>query len=868
MRVPLSWLREYVDFDLSIEETAELLTNAGLEVESITRLGLPGAELEWDRERLVLARLLRVEQHPDADRLVLATVEYGAADPKTVVTGAPNLFPYLGREDLSEEQLYSPLALEGATLYDGHKEGRVKAKLKGRPLRGIYNDAMLCSEKELGISEEHDGIILVTSDELRVTSDKLRVTSDELRVTNDEIPRPGTPIADIWGDAVLEIAILPNTARATSIIGVARELAALLDAPFRPPSDEVVMDGPPVDGRVVITTDRPDLNPRFVGMIIEGVRQIPSPYWMQYRLRLCGQRPINAVVDISNYVMLEVGQPNHTFDYDVLRRRAAGYGTDAGAGPESGAGPIQIHTRLPHPGETLTTLDGVTHKLEPYTILVTDPAGNLSLGGIMGGLESEITDDTRNVLLEAAAWDFINIRRSANALDLHTEAAYRFSRGVPPSLALLGAKRAAELMRRYAGGTVAQGIIDAYHAPRPPVVIDLDPTYAHKLSGLDLSPAEMGAMLERLAFAVEYTGDGLRVTAPDHRLDIEGPHDLVEEICRVYGYDRIPSTLLADELPPQRSNEKLEGEERVRDVLVRLGLQEVWSYRITSAAREARLLPGSPPDDRPYVTLSNPPSPDRNAMRHSILASSLEATAANSRHAERIALFEIGEVFIAGEDELLPDELARLALVMTGRRDGGGWAGDGAATFDFLDLKGVLDALFDDLHVPVAYEAATHPTYRPGRTARLMAGEKQIGMMGELHPGVVRGFELRVERDQPVLAADIDLEALLPLIPATYRYTSLPSYPPVREDVALVVDAGVTAAAVEAALRQNGGPLLRDVALFDVYEGGKLPPGKKSLAYHLTFQSPSRTLTDKDVSKQRGRLLKALEQQIGAKLRK
>lgn len=852
MRVPLSWLRDYVDIDLSIDEVAELLTNAGLEVESITRVGLPGAELEWDRERIVLGRILRVEPHPDADRLVLATVDYGAAEPKTVVTGAPNLFQYLGRGDLSGEHLYSPFALEGATLYDGHKEGRVKAKLKGRPLRGIYNDAMLCSEKELGISDEHEGIILMTNEE------RSELVTRHSSFVTPYSAAPGTPLVEVLGDAVLEIAILPNTARATSIIGVARELAALTGAPFRPPSYDVVMDGPPVDGRVVITTENPDLNPRFVALIIEGVQQIPSPYWMQYRLRLAGQRPINVVVDISNYVMLEVGQPNHTFDYDVLRRRADAYAPD---------GPIHVNTRLPYPGETLTTLDGKTHKLEPFTILVTDPAGNLSIGGIMGGLESEITDATSNVLLEAAAWNFINIRRSANALDLHTEAGYRFSRGVHPSLALLGAKRAAELMRRLAGGMVANGIIDTYPNPPAPVVVDLDPTYARKLSGLDLSVAEMGEMLARLGFMVEMAGDKLRVTTPDHRMDIEGPHDLVEEICRIYGYDRIPSTRLSDELPPQRSNVELEREERVRDLLAHLGLQEVWSYRLTSTAREARLLPGTQPDDRPYVTLSNPPAPDRNVMRHSILASAMEATAANSRHAERIALFEIGEVYIAGEDELLPDELTRLAIVMTGRRAPDGWARSDEATFDFLDLKGVLDTFFSDLHVPVTYEATTHPTYRPGRTARLLAGEKQIGVMGELHPGVVKGFEVRAERGQAVLAADLDLEALLPLIPDHYRYAPLPSYPPVREDLALVVDASLPAATVEEVLRRSGGSLLREVALFDVYEGSQLPPGKKSLAYHLTFQAPNRTLTDEDVSKQRVRLLKLLDQQLGAKLR-
>ncbi len=849
MRVPLSWLRDYVDFDLSIEEVAQLLTNAGLEVESITRVGLPGAALEWDRERVVLGRILRVEPHPDADRLVLATVDYGAAEPKVVVTGAPNLFPYLGRGDLSGEQLYSPFALEGATLYDGHKDGFVKTKLKGRPLRGIYNDAMLCSEKELGISEEHEGIILMT---------RRGDLSDHPGELEGHRYEAGAPMQDVLGDAVLEIAILPNMARATSILGVARELAALTGAEFRPPSYDVVMDGPPVDGRVVISTDEPELNPRFVAVLIEGVQQIPSPYWMQYRLRQAGQRPINVVVDVSNYVMLEVGQPNHTFDYDVLRRRADSYAP---------GGPVRIHTRLPQPGETLTTLDGATHKLEPYTILVTDPAGNLSIGGIMGGLESEITATTSNVLLEAAAWNFINIRRSATALDLHTEAGYRFSRGVHPSLAMLGARRAAELLRQLAGGTVAQGIIDTYPNPPAPVVVELDPTYARQLSGLDLPAAEMAAMLERLEFTVEQHGERLRATTPDHRMDVEGPHDLVEEICRLYGYDRIPSTRLADTLPPQRGNVKLEREERVRDVLVRLGLQEVWSYRLTSTGREARLLPGGPADARPYVTLTNPPAPDRNVMRHSILASTLEAAAANSRHAARIALFEIGEVFLAGEDELLPDELTRLALVLTGRRAADSWADGNAVTVDYLDLKGILDALFADLHVAITYEAARHPTYRPGRTARILAGERQIGVMGELHPAVVKAFEVRGERGQPVLAADIDLAALLPLIPDHYRYTPLPAYPPVREDLALVVDTSVPAAAVESALRAAGGALLRDVALFDVYEGSQLPPGKKSLAYHLTFQAPDRTLTDKDVSKQRGRLLKLLEQQLGAKLR-
>ena len=840
MRVPLSWLKDFVDITLPVDEVSEILTNAGLEVKVIDIIGLPGSELVWERDKLVLGHLLKVEPHPNADRLVLATVEYGADEPEVVVTGAPNLFQYLDQGDVSHLNLYSPFALEGVTLYDGHKEGLQTMTLKGRSLRGIYNRCMLCSEKELGISQDHEGIILMGRN----------AASPDYRA--------GTPLQDVLGDMVLEIDIIPNIARTASILGVARELAALTDQSLRYPDYSVVMEGEPVAGRVIITTEEPELNPRFTALIVEGVEQKPSPYWMQYRLRLAGQRPINVVVDVSNYVMLEMGQPNHTFDYDFLRRRADQYNPD---------GPIHIHTRLPHEGETVTTLDGVERELPPYTILVTDPLGALSLGGIMGGEESEIRPETTNVLLEAAAWNFINIRRSTSTLGIHSEAAFRFSRGVHPSQAILGARRAAELLRRLAGGTVAKGIIDTYPNPPGEVRVRLDPGYVRRLSGLDLSAAEIAELLQRLEFDVEQHDDYLLVTTPDHRLDIEGPHDLVEEVCRMYGYDRIPATILSDALPPQRGNYALEQEERIKDILVELGLQEVISYRLTSAAREAQLLPGSLPDDRPYVTLSNPNSPGRAMMRHSLLASVLEVTAANSRYQDRIAIFEIGPVYLVDEDETLPDEPNRLAVVMTGTRGVLHWRNGDVALMDFFDLKGVLEALFGDLHLDVRYEAATHPTYRPGRTARILLGETQIGLVGELHPLVVEAFEIRTAPDQPVLAAELDLEAIISRIPQAYPFEPLSPYPAVCEDLAIVVEKAITAAAVRDVIERAGGFLLQDVELFDVYEGKPIPAGRKSLAYHLTFQSPNKTLTDREVRKNRQRIVQQLERELGAKLR-
>ena len=470
-------------------------------------------------------------------------------------------------------------------------------------------------------------------------------------------------------------------------------------------------------------------------------------------------RPKNVLVDISNYVMLEMGQPNHAFDYDYMRGRA-----DVYAGADQ---PVHIITRLPEDGEKITTLDGSELSLHPNNILVTDPAGNLSLGGIMGGQNSEIRDETTNVLLEAAAWNFINIRHSQRQLAVHTDAGFRFSRGVHPSQALLGAQRAAELMRVLAGGTVAEGVIDYYPLPSEPIQVRLDLRYAKRLSGLDLSMAEMAALLERLEFVIDTLADDhLVATVPDHRIDVEGQHDLVEEICRVYGYDNVPSTVLKEVLPAQRGNPTFEREQHIEDILVKLGLREIITYRLTTNEAEKLALTGSS-DDRPYITLQNPSTMDRVVMRHNLLASVLEIAASNTRFVDRIAVFETGHVYIKDEEEVLPVEQPRMAIVLTGKRERKHWQSDAPPLYDFFDLKGMLDELFAELKVDVRYESAESPTYRPGRTAKLYAGKssKLLGTMGELHPLVVQQYGMRVADDQAVLAADLDLARLLTVIP-------------------------------------------------------------------------------------------------------
>jgi phenylalanyl-tRNA synthetase beta chain len=861
MKIPISWLKDYVDIVLSAEELAERLTLAGLEVGSMRYIGLPGADLVWERDKLVLAHLLRVEQHPQADRLVLATVNIGAATPETVVTGAPNLFEFVGQGDISPLGLKSPFVMEGAIVYDGHaKEPGVKMKLKGREIRGIMNRHMLCSEKELGLSDDHDGIILTT-----------------------EEAAPGTPLVDLWGDVVLDIDITPNMIRCASMVGLAREVAALTGQKLRYPN--LTLPTPnrsstPLPDRLVIETTEPNLNPRFVAILLEGVTIASSPYWMQHRLRLAGMRPINNIVDISNYVMLEIGQPNHAFDWDVLQRRANGY-----AGPHER---VKIMTRLAHPGESVLTLDGKTHPMPAFSILVTDPEGNLSIGGIMGGGESEVSEHSQNILLEAAAWNFINIRRTSQALNIKSEAAYRFSRGVHPSQALLGALRGAKLMAELAGGSIAPGIVDYYPNPAQPVLVNLPQAEVTRLLGIELSLAEIQQILEALEFKVEVdvASTSLQVTVPDHRLDISaepttGRADLIEEIARVYGYDRLPVSEMADELPPQRNNPALDREELARDLLVRAGLQEVITYRLTTPQAEARLLGADYARQTSYVSLANPSTPERTVMRHSLLNSVLDVVAENSKHRSQVQMFEIGHVYLpnsssdgagstAGitDQAILPQEQRRLVIVMTGPRTTPGWLATDTEPIDFFDLKGIVETLLDGLHMAeIAFSPAQNQAFYPGRLASLTVGGQTVGLLGQLHPTVVKAYGLKIDETWPVLAADFDLDALLGQISDGHVVRSVSRFPPVQQDIAIIVDEAIPADQVELLIKQTGQPLLTQVHLFDLYRGEQIGVGKKSLAYSLTFQADDRTLTDKDVAKQQQKIIQRLERELMAKLR-
>jgi phenylalanyl-tRNA synthetase beta chain len=842
MKIPLSWIKDYVDIDLSLPELARTLTMLGLEVDGVQVVGLPlpvGERLDvrfsglaWDNDRIVVAQIEEVMPHPNADRLVLCRLQDGQQE-QIVLTGAPNLFPYKGQGTLPKP-LKVAYAKEGARIYDGHQPGQVPMTLKRAKIRGVDSYSMVCSEKELGISDEHEGVIIL----------------------DDDAPT-GIPLAEYMGDAVFEISILPNMIRNACVIGVARELATATGKPLRKPTARLPMDGADIQGCVAIHITDPDLNPRFVFGLVRGARPQPSPYWVQRRLRLAGMRPINSIVDATNYIMLEVNQPLHAFDYDVLVQRAGGK-------------PPTIITRTALPGEKLTTLDGIERQLDTFTIMVTDTAGALSLAGVMGGAESEVTEATRNVLLEGAAWNFISIRRTVSAQKLNSEAAYRFARDIHPALAEVGVHLCIDRITEWSGGQIAAGLVDEY--PKPPIqpVIQVTPLDIRRLLGVEVSPERIMTILTGLEFECRMEGEAVIARAPAERMDIGegivGLADVIEEIARHYGYDNLPYTRLSDTLPEQRRRPNYEFEVRLQDILVSLGLQEVITYRMTSPEREGRLLSKAVKSgESDYVHLLNPITPEKCVMRRSLLASVLEIIEHNVRLTSQIRLFESAPVFIPVLGQELPAEPRRLVIAISGLRQPPSWDHSSKDMVDFYDLKGILEALLGEFHIEsLSFTPGDHPSFHPGKCAVVKAGEVSLGVFGELHPLVKENYDFAGAN---VLTADLDVDALQSV--AEHRYESLPvpSFPPVLEDIAVIVDENTPAVQVEDAIRKAGGKVLAGVRLFDIFHGEQIGAGKKSLAYALTYQAPDRTLTDDEAAQIRNRIIRALDQQLGAKLR-
>ena len=828
MRVPLSWLRDYVDLP-DPARLAERLTVAGLEVGTVERFGLPGAALEWSRETIVLAKVLKIEKHPDADKLKMVTVDYGAGTPKTVITGAPNIAP-------GQSGMTVVLGLKGARYYSADKEGKkAVATLVPKELRGIMNDAMCMSNFELGIADDHDGILLL----------------------DDADGAPGTPAADVLGDVVFEVDVLPNMARCFGLLGVAREVSALTGKPVCEPDATVPTVAEGISGKVTVAIEDAKLCPRYSATLIRNVAVGPSPRLVRSRLQAAGERPISNAVDVTNYVMLETGQPLHAFDYDVLVKRAGG-------------GVPAIAVRRARAGERLVTLDAVERELTPDHLVIADAVGPIALAGVRGGLDTEVTAATTSILLEAAAFDPVSVRKTARHFTLFSEASTRYTRGVHPELVPVAAKRAAQLLAKYAGGEVLSGVVEAYPAPLPPQAIELSFREVERVLGFRPLDGEIDRILTALQFTVKESLWGRTVTVPATRLDVQaGAADLIEEIARVLGYDNLPSRLLPLELPPQSGNDSLAFEQSVQDALVDLGLSEAINYTLTGEAAERPFVEGLPGS----VKLLNPISPERGVLRRTLLPGLLTVANENLEpgRAPAVAFFELGPVFHA-KPTGLPAEPRRLALVLAGRRTVAAWddaLGAAPPACDFYDLKGVVEALFAALHLPAASfsPAKEVPYLHPGRAALVSVNGVTLGHLGELHPRTAKGYKHLADRRTAL--AEFDLDAIAALVPARFAYRPVSAFPPTLRDLAVVVPHDTPAEAVTAEIVAGGGVVLEAATLFDVYRGDSIPAGTKSLAYALTYRVAGRQLGDKEVDqahlKIEGRLKHVLKAAIRGK---
>jgi phenylalanyl-tRNA synthetase beta chain len=801
MRVSLKWLAEYVDISMPVEELAHRLTMAGVEVSTIESTGG-----DWDG--VSVGEVERVDPHPNADRLRLATVVLGGGESMTVVCGAPNV--------AAGQKI--AFARTGARLIDGHT-GELTV-LKPAKIRGVESAGMVCSEKELGLSDYHEGILVLA----------------------DDAP-VGAPLAQHLGDTVLDFDITPNRPDCLSVLGIAREVAALSVGKVREPPHTYAEHGPPIRERVSVEIADPDLCSRYCASLIEGVEIGPSPAWMQERLLAAGMRPINNIVDVTNYVMMEMGQPLHAFDMRYIGGR-------------------KIIVRRPEPDEKLTTLDDVRRVLTPDMLVIADAHDAVALAGVMGGANSEVSDATTDVLLESANFNPISIRRTSTTLKMRSEASTRFEKGLSPDLSAPAARRATRLMLELAGGTAARGLADAYPRKAKETRVNLNRRRLHQVLGIDPPTSKVRSVLTSLGFACRWVPPQSRyeVRVPYWRTDVRIADDVAEEVARIIGYDEIPTSPLAGAIPTAPPQPPRELRERVRSILASAGMQEVITYSLTNMETLRRVLSAEALKANPPIRIANPMSSEQEHLRTTLRASLLEALAANVSQAEgTLALFETARVYLPRRDDL-PSEPEHLVGVVCGRRtDRWGHATD--ESVDLYDAKGYLEFLFERLGLAPAYVNADEHAMLRGRTAELSLDGRRIGVLGQVDPRVAATFDIESE----VFLFEVMLDELLEGLERPRRYEAVSRFPPVVQDIAVVVDEGTAASDVKALI--EAAPLVREARLFDVYTGEPIAAGQKSLAFSVTYQSPDHTLTDQEVSRSQRGIVERLKRQLGATLR-
>ncbi len=806
MRLSYNWLKEYIDCGLSPRELAEKLTLSGIEVEAVEafRPRLP---------RVVAAAVMAVKPHPGSSKLSLVTVDPGVSPPLNIVCGAPNVA--VGQK--------VPLALSGAVLPG---IGRIETAT----ILGEKSEGMLCSPRELGLDlgEAAEAGILVL----------------------DPATAPGTAVDEVleFDDPILYLSLTPNRADCMGMLGVAYEVAALTGAVVKLPPEEPPQSEESVHSAVQVNVLEPELCPRYTARVIREVATGPAPLWMQLRLLKAGIRPINNIVDITNYVMWEYGQPLHAFDYDLLAAK-------------------EIIVRRAAAGETLVTLDGITRELDEEALVIADPGGPIGLAGVMGGESTEINPRTRTVLLEAAMFNPASIRRTARRYNLPSEASQRFERGVNPGATLAAQNRAALLLARYTGGHVMKGVVDTNPVPPEPRRITVRPHRINEILGVKIPVSEVTEILARLDFGVARGSGGvLELTVPLRRGDVLIEEDVVEEVARIYGYERIPLTLPRGELLSSRETKRQQIHSLVRQTLVGCGFFEAITLSFINRSHLERLRLEENDPRRRAIALQNPLSEEQGVMRTTLLPGLFKVLQHNFNHQEMNQLFfEIGAVFLPRRLPLdeLPQEPLRLALAATGQLPDPNWL-TAPSPADFYLVKGALEMLCSRLHISgMELVPAALPFLHPTRSAAVVIGGTEIGFIGEVHPEVAETWDFR----QPVTICELDLDALAEAAVLVPRLSPLPRYPAAWRDLAVVVSREIPAGELERRIREAGGELLEQVVLFDLYEGEQVPPGKRSIAYSLTFRRPEGTLTDEEVQAALERVERALAQ-LGASLRR
>jgi phenylalanyl-tRNA synthetase beta chain len=824
MRVPETWLREYCNPELDLSGIEERLTMTGTKVEAIHHHGVHSAE------NFVVGRVLSAEPHPDADRLKVCAVELGEDAPVTIVCGAPNV---------AAGQTVA-VARPGAVMPDG-------TKLKQAKLRGILSEGMILAASELEIGAGAEGIMVLDDAQLNADRSQIDGISDR--------PAPGTLLADVLpiSTDVLELEVTPNRPDCLGVHGVARELHAATGAPLAPapwrddPGSPGAVNGAQVD------VECPDLCPRFTARVFEHVTIAPSPPWLAARLSAAGQRPINNVVDITNYAMLLTGQPLHAFDLDRI----------AGA---------RLTVRRAREGEQVATLDDQTRTLDSETVVIEDAEGPTSIAGLMGGARSEVGPQTTRVLLEVANWDGPNIHRSSLALGLRSEASARFEKGLAPEQCMWAQAVATRLMIDCCGATVLPGTIDIGGEGPPPPAIGLREARVRAILGIEIPRKRQAEILDALDFHTVEIDGGLQASPPPvRREDVTREIDLIEEVARIDGLQRLPVTLPARRAAAGRLTHAQQVRRAAEDALAGRGLHEIVGWSFAHPGLLDRLLLGADHPLRRVVRIENPLSEDQSIMRPTLLGSLLDAARHNlARGGPDLAIFESGAVYrAAGEDadgDRPAEEHHALGALLTGELEPPSWRrGHGEA--DFFAAKALLGSLLERLHVHWSVRAAAHwPFLHPGRSAEVLArtpsGEPlRLGFLGELHPRVAESWDLG-----RTATFAIDLGTLAALAPETVAFTAFAPFPALRQDLAVVLPGEVSARELLHLVRRTGGETLETADIFDVYTGAQVGEGKRSLALALTFRAPERTLTDEDVAPVRARILAALAE-LGGELR-